>query len=88
MASESSQIDIATPQAGKADQNASPAEDSAKRKAEQSNGTHTRTKRNRYISIAWYDPSGAKLRIYPLFASVNCCKFMILIVILVIQPWD
>lgn len=56
MASESSQVDIAPPQAGKADQNASPAEDSAKRKAEQSNGTHTRTKRNRYISIAWYDP--------------------------------
>lgn len=29
-------------------------ETGTKRKAEQSNGTHTRSKRNRYISIAWY----------------------------------
>ncbi|KAH1330055.1 hypothetical protein KXW65_009579 [Aspergillus fumigatus] len=62
MASESSQVDIAPPQAGKADQNASPAEDSAKRKAEQSNGTHTRTKRNRYISIACNECKRRKIK--------------------------
>lgn len=50
MASESPRIDNSTSQTGASQQD----ENSAKRKAEQANGTHTRTKRNRYISIAWY----------------------------------
>lgn len=37
------------------DQSVTPTAESAKRKAEQANGTQMRTKRNRYISIAWYD---------------------------------
>jgi hypothetical protein len=56
MASESPQIQTTPPQSGAGDQEAFSASDTAKRKAEQSNGTHTRAKRNRYISIAWYDP--------------------------------
>ena len=55
MASESPQIETTPPQTGPGDQIATPATDTAKRKAEQSNGTNTRAKRNRYISIAWYD---------------------------------
>lgn len=55
MASESPQIESTPPQTGPGDQTATPATDTAKRKAEQSNGTNTRAKRNRYISIAWYD---------------------------------
>ncbi|KAJ5570407.1 uncharacterized protein N7459_009837 [Penicillium hispanicum] len=55
MASESPRLEHTPPQTGPGDQAATPAPDSAKRKAEQTNGTHTRTKRNRYISIAWYD---------------------------------
>jgi len=37
----------------------SPARDNGKRKSEdtQNGGAHTRAKRNRYISIAWYAPS-------------------------------
>lgn len=55
MASESPQLEQTSPQAGPDDQSANPFTDTAKRKAEQTNGTQTRTKRNRYISIAWYD---------------------------------
>lgn len=58
MNSESPQVQTTPPQSGAGDQEASSAAETAKRKAEQSNGTHTRAKRNRYISIAWYDPSG------------------------------
>lgn len=60
MASEPPQTDMAPPQPDSTDQNEAPAADATKRKAEQTNGTHTRTKRNRYISIAWYD-SGSKI---------------------------
>lgn len=38
-----------------ADYSPTPVADGAKRKAEQAGGSNTRTKRNRYISIAWYD---------------------------------
>lgn len=55
MASESPQIERTPPQSGPGDQSGTPAAETAKRKAEQTNGTQTRTKRNRYISIAWYD---------------------------------
>lgn len=56
MASESPQVDRKESVAETSGQTAAPASESAKRKAEQPNGgTHTRTKRNRYISIAWYD---------------------------------
>lgn len=55
MASESPQIEKTPPQSGPGDQPATPTAETAKRKAEQTNGTQTRTKRNRYISIAWYD---------------------------------
>lgn len=41
--------------------------DSAKRKAEQPNGTQTRSKRNRYISIAWYAAHSSPHRLPP------CC---------------
>lgn len=55
MASESPQVERTPPQSGPGDQTGTPAAETAKRKAEQTNGTQTRTKRNRYISIAWYD---------------------------------
>lgn len=55
MASESPQFEKTPPRTGPGDQSATPAGDTAKRKAEQTNGTQMRTKRNRYISIAWYD---------------------------------
>lgn len=55
MASESPQLEGTPPTTGPGDQATTPGTDSAKRKAEQSNGTNTRAKRNRYISIAWYD---------------------------------
>lgn len=48
-------MDTTPPQTGAGDQTASAPADTAKRKAEQTNGTHLRAKRNRYISIAWYD---------------------------------
>lgn len=54
MASESPQIETTPPRTDLGDQATSPVADSAKRKAEQGNGTQTRAKRNRYISIAWY----------------------------------
>lgn len=53
MASESPRMDRTPPQTGSGDPVATPTTETAKRKAEQSHGTHTRTKRNRYISIAW-----------------------------------
>ncbi|RAQ44279.1 fungal specific transcription factor domain protein [Aspergillus flavus] len=56
MASETTPVDTTTSKPASGDQDAPVEGDSAKRKAEQTNGTHTRTKRNRYISIAWYDP--------------------------------
>ncbi|KAJ5095207.1 hypothetical protein N7532_007498 [Penicillium argentinense] len=52
MASESPHVEKSPPPAGPADLATPPTADTAKRKAEQSNGAHTRTKRNRYISIA------------------------------------
>ncbi|KAJ5281392.1 hypothetical protein N7478_006764 [Penicillium angulare] len=52
MASESPQIERTPPQTGSGDQETTPGPESAKRKAEQGNGTQTRAKRNRYISIA------------------------------------
>ena len=55
MASESPQMEKTPPLTGPGDQSVTPTADSAKRKAEQANGMQTRTKRNRYISIAWYD---------------------------------
>ena len=54
MASESPQLEMSPPQSDPRDQSVG-ASDSNKRKAEQGNGTQARTKRNRYISIAWYD---------------------------------
>lgn len=61
MASESPQVDRTAPPPATAEQTSPSGGDSAKRKAEQTNGTHTRTKRNRYISIAWYDLPSAFL---------------------------
>ncbi|KAJ6024430.1 hypothetical protein N7540_005227 [Penicillium herquei] len=52
MTSESPQMESTPPNTGPGDQATSPAADTAKRKAEQGNGTQTRAKRNRYISIA------------------------------------
>lgn len=54
MAAESPQLQMSPPQTDPRDQSNEPS-DSNKRKAEQGNGTQARTKRNRYISIAWYD---------------------------------
>lgn len=55
MASESPTVDDSsmTPQPAANGQAAAPT-NGAKRSAEPSSGTHTRSKRNRYISIAWY----------------------------------
>ncbi|KAJ5665641.1 uncharacterized protein N7477_008089 [Penicillium maclennaniae] len=55
MASESPQLEKTPPLHGSGDQSATSTAESAKRKAEQANGMQMRTKRNRYISIAWYD---------------------------------
>ncbi|PYI20937.1 fungal-specific transcription factor domain protein [Aspergillus violaceofuscus CBS 115571] len=62
MASESPQTDMALPQLEVTDQNEAPAADTTKRKAEQANGTHTRTKRNRYISIACNECKRRKIK--------------------------
>lgn len=62
MASESPQIETTPPQTGPGDQTATPATDTAKRKAEQSNGTNTRAKRNRYISIACNECKRRKIK--------------------------
>ncbi|RAH41501.1 transcription factor domain-containing protein [Aspergillus brunneoviolaceus CBS 621.78] len=62
MASESPQTDMAPPQPDSTDQNEAPAADATKRKAEQTNGTHTRTKRNRYISIACNECKRRKIK--------------------------
>lgn len=56
MESESPQMDTTASQTGASQTAAGQDETGTKRKAEQQNGTPTRTKRNRYISIAWYDP--------------------------------
>lgn len=55
MASESPRLGNPALHPSPVDDSATPAADSAKRKADHPGGTHTRTKRNRYISIAWYD---------------------------------
>ncbi|KAL2833256.1 fungal-specific transcription factor domain-containing protein [Aspergillus cavernicola] len=52
MASDSPQLDAAAFQLSPDEQTDAPPGDSAKRKAEPANGTQTRSKRNRYISIA------------------------------------
>ncbi|KAJ5949712.1 hypothetical protein N7454_001296 [Penicillium verhagenii] len=62
MASESPQIEMTPPGMGPGDQATSPAADSAKRKAEQGNGTQTRAKRNRYISIACNECKRRKIK--------------------------
>ena len=49
-------MDTTASQTGASQTAAGQDETGAKRKAEQQNGTSTRTKRNRYISIAWYNP--------------------------------
>ena len=55
MASESPRVEDLDPQADTAQQDSTVDTNNPKRKADQTNGTHTRTKRNRYISIAWYE---------------------------------
>ncbi|KAL5363962.1 fungal-specific transcription factor domain protein [Aspergillus floccosus] len=62
MASESPQVDRTAPPPATAEQSSPSAGDSAKRKAEQTNGTHTRTKRNRYISIACNECKRRKIK--------------------------
>lgn len=81
MASESPQMDTTASQTGASQTAVGQDETGAKRKAEQSNGTSTRTKRNRYISIAWYDPrtsdvpdtsgykSGMMLMVWPVMSA-------------------
>lgn len=80
MDSEPPQADSIASQATPEEQIDLSAGDSAKRKAEQPNGTQTRSKRNRYISIAWYaafEPiasSLAALAKYILVMSVSVGK--------------
>ncbi|GKZ62757.1 hypothetical protein AnigIFM50267_010167 [Aspergillus niger] len=62
MSSESPQVDMAPPQPDSGEQNATPDADTAKRKAEPANGTHTRSKRNRYISIACNECKRRKIK--------------------------
>ncbi|KAE8146242.1 fungal-specific transcription factor domain-containing protein [Aspergillus avenaceus] len=62
MASETTPVDPTSSQPAAEDPNATITTDSAKRKAEQSNGTHTRTKRNRYISIACNECKRRKIK--------------------------
>ncbi|THC96759.1 hypothetical protein EYZ11_003768 [Aspergillus tanneri] len=52
------------------EQNSTKTGDGAKRKAEHNNGTHTRSKRNRYISIAWYD-ARSRIAKFPKFPHVH-----------------
>ncbi|KAJ6012879.1 hypothetical protein N7522_003234 [Penicillium canescens] len=61
MASESPQMERTPPQTDAGDQ-AIGTSDSNKRKAEQGNGTQTRTKRNRYISIACNECKRRKIK--------------------------
>ncbi|KAJ5081453.1 hypothetical protein NUU61_009717 [Penicillium alfredii] len=61
MASESPQVERTPPQTGPGDQPATPAADTAKRKADQNHGTQ-RTKRNRYISIACNECKRRKIK--------------------------
>ncbi|KAJ5719511.1 hypothetical protein N7493_007089 [Penicillium malachiteum] len=72
MASESPQIENTPPQTGPGDQATTPVADTAKRKAEQGNGTQTRAKRNRYISIAWYVWSDSRY-ITGVLVGINSC---------------
>ncbi|KAE8376506.1 fungal-specific transcription factor domain-containing protein [Aspergillus bertholletiae] len=62
MTSETTPVDTTTSKPASGDQNAAVEGDSAKRKAEQTNGTHTRTKRNRYISIACNECKRRKIK--------------------------
>ncbi|PYH41820.1 transcription factor domain-containing protein [Aspergillus saccharolyticus JOP 1030-1] len=62
MATESPQTEILPPQPDSTDQNEAPTTETVKRKAEQANGTHTRTKRNRYISIACNECKRRKIK--------------------------
>lgn len=54
MSSESPQLDSATSAPDTGAQNASLEANGTKRKPEQTNGAQMRSKRNRYISIAWW----------------------------------
>ena len=67
MDSEPPQGDSIASQATPEEQIEHAAGDSAKRKAEQPNGNQTRSKRNRYISIAWYAAHSSPHRLPP------CC---------------
>ncbi|KAE8349746.1 fungal-specific transcription factor domain-containing protein [Aspergillus coremiiformis] len=62
MASEATTMDTMSSQPVPGDQDASVEGENAKRKAEQINGTHTRTKRNRYISIACNECKRRKIK--------------------------
>ncbi|KKK15001.1 hypothetical protein P175DRAFT_0465607 [Aspergillus ochraceoroseus IBT 24754] len=62
MASASPQAEQTLPQPAAAEQNDSPTSDNGKRKAEQPNGTQTRSKRNRYISIACNECKRRKIK--------------------------
>ncbi|PYI10363.1 fungal-specific transcription factor domain protein [Aspergillus sclerotiicarbonarius CBS 121057] len=62
MSSESPQLDMAPPQPDSGEPNAAPDADTGKRKAEPANGTHTRSKRNRYISIACNECKRRKIK--------------------------
>ncbi|PYH97567.1 fungal-specific transcription factor domain protein [Aspergillus ellipticus CBS 707.79] len=53
---------MAPPPTESGEQSATPTADTAKRKAEQTNGTHTRSKRNRYISIACNECKRRKIK--------------------------
>ncbi|KAH8428857.1 transcription factor domain-containing protein [Aspergillus melleus] len=62
MSSESPQVDVTPSRPLSGEPNPAEAGDSAKRKAEQANGTHTRSKRNRYISIACNECKRRKIK--------------------------
>ncbi|KAL5334428.1 fungal-specific transcription factor domain-containing protein [Aspergillus crustosus] len=62
MASDLSPVDALTSQASPEEHLDGPGSDSAKRKAEQPNGTQTRSKRNRYISIACNECKRRKIK--------------------------
>ena len=72
MSSESPHLNSRASNPGTPDQTGASTAESAKRKAEQpgNGGTHTRTKRNRYISIAWYD-SGSSLTLALILRSFD-----------------
>ncbi|KAL4879796.1 fungal-specific transcription factor domain-containing protein [Aspergillus karnatakaensis] len=62
MASDPSPVDASLSQASPEEQPDAQVSDSAKRKAEQPNGTQTRSKRNRYISIACNECKRRKIK--------------------------